>query len=214
MGSSQHTSRQKSSRFSLVRRLLSVVLSIDSSAAWHPLRGLRACPPVLAQQVIGPGTSDPGTAHGASLPPGRGVYCQRRPGKIPTIILWATTSFPEETFMATVTELQVNGTKHRLETDAGRSLLSVLRDDLNLTGVKYGCGEGRCGACTVMIDGKATRSCTTLLDSCAGNQITTIEGLERDGKLHPLQEAFLEVGSMQCGYCTPGMIMSGVALLN
>ena len=116
--------------------------------------------------------------------------------------------------MATIKELHVNGGARRIDADAERSLLSVLRDDLDLTGSKYGCGEGRCGACTVMIDGKATRSCTTLLDSCAGKQITTIEGLERDGKLHPLQEAFLEVGSMQCGYCTPGMIMSGVALLN
>src|SRR5262249_6618350 len=115
--------------------------------------------------------------------------------------------------MTTVTELHVNETKHRLDTDAERSLLSVLRDDLDLTGSKYGCGEGRCGACTVVIDGKATRSCVTSLGECAGKHITTIEGLERDGKLHPLQDAFLEVGAMQCGYCTPGMIMGGVALL-
>jgi aerobic-type carbon monoxide dehydrogenase small subunit (CoxS/CutS family) len=116
--------------------------------------------------------------------------------------------------MITVTELQVNGTQHRVVTDPDRTLLSVLRDDLHLTGSKYGCGEGRCGACTVTIDGKATRSCTTPLGNCAGKQITTIEGLERDGKLHPLQEAFLEIGAMQCGYCTPGMIMAGVALLS
>jgi aerobic-type carbon monoxide dehydrogenase small subunit (CoxS/CutS family) len=116
--------------------------------------------------------------------------------------------------MITVTEFHVNGAKQRVETDPERSLLSVLRDDLHLTGSKYGCGEGRCGACTVTIDGKATRSCTTLLGHCAGKQITTIEGLERDGKLHPLQEAFLEIGAMQCGYCTPGMIMAGVALLS
>jgi nicotinate dehydrogenase subunit A len=116
--------------------------------------------------------------------------------------------------MITVTELHVNGTKHRVETDPARSLLSVLRDDLDQSGSKYGCGEGRCGACTVMIDGKATKSCVTPLGTCAGKQITTIEGLERDGKLHPLQEAFLEVGAMQCGYCTPGMIMAGVALLS
>jgi aerobic-type carbon monoxide dehydrogenase small subunit (CoxS/CutS family) len=115
--------------------------------------------------------------------------------------------------MATNTELHVNGTKHRIDTDPARSLLSVLRDDLDLTGSKYGCGEGRCGACTVMIDGRATRSCVTPVGDCAGKQITTIEGLERDGKLHPLQEAFLQVGAMQCGYCTPGMIMAGVALL-
>jgi nicotinate dehydrogenase subunit A len=116
--------------------------------------------------------------------------------------------------MAASTELNVNGTKHRIEADPTQSLLSVLRDDLDLTGSKYGCGEGRCGACTVMIDGTARRSCITQLGDCAGKQITTIEGLEQDGKLHPLQAAFLEVGAMQCGYCTPGMIMSGVALLS
>src|SRR2546430_2805344 len=98
--------------------------------------------------------------------------------------------------MATITELHVNGTKHRIDADPARSLLSVLRDDLDLTGSKYGCGEGRCGACTVAIDGKATRSCTTLVGDCAGKKVTTIEGLERDGKLHPLQEAFLEDGAM------------------
>jgi aerobic-type carbon monoxide dehydrogenase small subunit (CoxS/CutS family) len=110
-------------------------------------------------------------------------------------------------------ELHVNGTGHRLDVDPARSLLGVLRDDLDLTGSKYGCGEGKCGACTVLIDGKATRSCVTLVGNCLGRQITTIEGLERDGRLHPLQEAFLEVGAMQCGYCTPGMILSGVSLL-
>jgi len=111
------------------------------------------------------------------------------------------------------TELTVNGTKRPVESDPARSLLSVLREDLDLCGSKYGCGEGRCGACTVVIDGKATRSCVTAVGNCAGKQITTIEGLERDGKLHPLQEAFLEVGAMQCGYCTCGMIMGGFALL-
>jgi aerobic-type carbon monoxide dehydrogenase small subunit (CoxS/CutS family) len=111
------------------------------------------------------------------------------------------------------TEFLINGTKHRLDTPPDRSLLSVLREDLDLTGSKYGCGEGRCGACTVVIDGKTTRSCVTPVGNCEGKQITTIEGLERDGKLHPLQEAFLEAGAMQCGYCTPGMIMAGVALL-
>jgi nicotinate dehydrogenase subunit A len=116
--------------------------------------------------------------------------------------------------MATITELHVNGSKHAVKADPARSLLSVLRDDLHLTGSKYGCGEGRCGACTVSIDGKATRSCITPVGTCVGKQITTIEGLEREGKLHPLQEAFLEVGAMQCGYCTPGMIMSGAALLS
>ena len=115
--------------------------------------------------------------------------------------------------MPAITSLGVNGTKHRLETDPERSLLSVLRDDLDLTGCKYGCGEGRCGACTVLIDGKPTRSCVTPLGDCDGKEITTIEGLEHDGKLHPLQETFMEVGAMQCGYCTPGMILAGVALL-
>jgi aerobic-type carbon monoxide dehydrogenase small subunit (CoxS/CutS family) len=112
------------------------------------------------------------------------------------------------------TELQVNGTKRRVGGDPARSLLNVLRDELDLTGCKYGCGEGRCGACTVVIDGKATRSCVTPVGECEGKRITTIEGLERDGKLHPLQEAFLHTSAMQCGYCTPGMIMNGVALLD
>ncbi len=115
--------------------------------------------------------------------------------------------------MAASVELQINGGKHRVEAEPTRSLLTVLRDDLDLTGSKYGCGEGRCGACTVVIDGKAVRSCVTPVDGCAGKHITTIEGLERDGKLHPIQEGFLHAGAMQCGYCTPGMIMAGFALL-
>jgi aerobic-type carbon monoxide dehydrogenase small subunit (CoxS/CutS family) len=115
--------------------------------------------------------------------------------------------------MNQVTELHVNGAKRPLQADAERSLLSVLRDDLDLTGSKYGCGEGRCGACTVLIDGKAVRSCVIPVAECQGKQITTIESLEKDGQLHALQQAFLDVGAMQCGYCTPGMIMSGVALL-
>lgn len=115
--------------------------------------------------------------------------------------------------MARLVELQVNGVRQKVEADANRHLLGVLRDGLDLTGSKYGCGEAKCGACTVLVDGRAVRSCTTPLGNCEGKPVTTIEGLERDGKLHPLQEAFLEVGAMQCGYCTPGMIMSGVALL-
>lgn len=110
-------------------------------------------------------------------------------------------------------ELLVNGTKHRVEVDADQSLLGVLRDDLELTGTKYGCGEGQCGACTVLIDGKPTRSCLTAAASASGKQITTIEGLEQNGRLHPLQEAFMEVGAMQCGYCIPGMLMSGAGLM-
>jgi nicotinate dehydrogenase subunit A len=115
--------------------------------------------------------------------------------------------------MNRVTDLHVNGTQHSVQAEAERSLLSVLRDDLDLTGSKYGCGEGRCGACTVLIDGKAVRSCVTALGECQGKQITTIEGLGKDGRLHPLQQAFLDTGAMQCAYCTSGMIMSGVALL-
>src|SRR5580765_5846922 len=116
--------------------------------------------------------------------------------------------------MASITEISVNGLQRRIEADPERSLLSILREDLDLTGSKYGCGEGRCGACTVLIDGKAVRSCTTLIGDCEGKEITTIEGLERDGKLHPVQEAFLEFGALQCGYCTAGMIMSAVSVLN
>jgi aerobic-type carbon monoxide dehydrogenase small subunit (CoxS/CutS family) len=100
-----------------------------------------------------------------------------------------------------------------VDVDAGLSLLSVLRDALDLTGSKYGCGEGQCGACTVLIDGTARRSCLTPVGAVAQKQITTIEGLGRNGRLHPLQEAFLAEGAMQCAYCTSGMIMSGVALL-
>ena len=115
--------------------------------------------------------------------------------------------------MPKITELQINGSRHRIDAGSERSLLSVLRDDLDLTGSKYGCGEGQCGACTVLIDGQATRSCITTLGAAAGKKITTIEGLEKNGRLHPLQQAFLEADALQCGYCTPGMIMSGVALL-
>jgi len=112
-----------------------------------------------------------------------------------------------------VIELRVNGTRRRVDLEIERSLLSVLRDDLDLTGAKYGCGEGQCGACTVLIDGQPVRSCVTKVSAIAGKQVTTIEGLEQSGRLHPLQEAFLEAGAMQCGYCIPGMIMSGVGLL-
>lgn len=112
-----------------------------------------------------------------------------------------------------VIELQINGGKRRVEVDEDSSLLSVLRDELDLTGAKYGCGEGQCGACTVLIDGQAARSCITQVGTVAGKQITTIEGLEQNGRLHPVQAAFLDVDAMQCGYCIAGMIMSGVSLL-
>jgi aerobic-type carbon monoxide dehydrogenase small subunit (CoxS/CutS family) len=115
--------------------------------------------------------------------------------------------------MAASYELTVNGAKRRVEGDPKRSLLSALRNDLGLTGAKYGCGEGQCGACTVLLDGRAVRSCVTTLESAAGRAITTIEGLAPpDGKLHPLQEAFLAEGAFQCGFCTPGMILAGVPL--
>ncbi|MDF2440449.1 MAG: nicotinate dehydrogenase subunit [Abditibacteriota bacterium] len=116
--------------------------------------------------------------------------------------------------MATITELRVNGSKRPIKADAERSLLEVLREDLGLTGSKYGCGEGQCGACTVLMDGRAVRSCVTSVGDAAGKPIVTVEGLERNGQLHPLQTAFMEAGAMQCGYCSAGMIMSGVALLN
>ena len=116
--------------------------------------------------------------------------------------------------MQRVTELHVNGNKLQIDSEADRSLLSVLRDDLDLTGTKYGCGEGQCGACTVLIDGQATRSCVTKLASAAGKKITTIESLDKNGRLHPIQQALLEAEAFQCGYCTSGMIMSGLALLS
>jgi len=108
---------------------------------------------------------------------------------------------------------QLNGTSVTLDTDPDRTLLWVLRGDLGLTGTKYGCGAGTCGGCTVVVDGRPLRSCQTSLRDVTGAQVTTIEGLARDGKLHPLQEAFLEHGGFQCGYCTPGMIMSAYGLL-
>lgn len=113
----------------------------------------------------------------------------------------------------TIAQIEVNGVAHEIEADRERTLLWVLREDLGLTGSKYGCGEGQCGACTVLIDGVPRRSCITTLTAVAGRQVTTIEGLARDGRLHPLQQAFLDQDAMQCGYCTAGMIMSGAGLL-
>lgn len=110
-------------------------------------------------------------------------------------------------------ELHINGSRRRIVADVERSLLSVLHEDLDLTGAKYGCGEGQCGACTVLVDGHAVRSCRTLVGTVAGKQVRTVEGLTQNGQLHRLQNAFLEAGAMQCGYCIPGMIMSGVGLL-
>ena len=110
--------------------------------------------------------------------------------------------------------LSVNGRPYTIEADPQTSLLTALREHLDLTGTKYGCGEGQCGACTVLIDGQAQRSCITRASAVAQKQIITIEGLAVGDKLHPLQEAFIKEGAMQCAYCTSGMIMSGVALLN
>src|SRR5688500_11657824 len=110
-------------------------------------------------------------------------------------------------------DLDVNGTRRVVDVDPARTLLSVLREELAITGTKYGCGEGQCGACTVLLGERAVRSCMTPVSRATGAPITTIEGIERDGRLHPLQQAFIDEGALQCGYCTPGMIMAGVALL-
>jgi aerobic-type carbon monoxide dehydrogenase small subunit (CoxS/CutS family) len=114
--------------------------------------------------------------------------------------------------MATI-HLDINGQSYSVDADPQTSLLTVLREHLDLTGSKYGCGEGQCGACTVLVDGKAQRSCITRVGSIGQKQITTIEGLARGDQLHPVQAAFLDAGAMQCAYCTSGMIMSAVALL-
>jgi isoquinoline 1-oxidoreductase subunit alpha len=115
--------------------------------------------------------------------------------------------------MANPIELEVNGRHHPVSADPETPLLWVLREELGLTGTKYGCGEGQCGACTVLIGGNPRRSCQVPLRAAAGKPILTIEGLEQNGKLHPVQQAFLDVGAFQCAYCTPGMIVTSVALL-
>ncbi len=109
--------------------------------------------------------------------------------------------------------LTVNGDRRTVRTDPERPLLEVLREEFHLTGPKYGCGEGQCGACTVLMDGRKSLSCVTPISMADGRVITTIEGLATGDKLHPVQEAFLAEGAMQCGYCTPGMILTAVALL-
>lgn len=109
--------------------------------------------------------------------------------------------------------LRINGENHQIDGAAGGNLLTVLRYELGLTGSKYGCGEGQCGACTVLVDGVATRACIVRLETLAGKNITTIEALAPAGTLHPVQQAFLEVEAFQCGYCTPGMVMAAAGLL-
>jgi len=113
---------------------------------------------------------------------------------------------------ATIT-LNVNGVERTIRTDTERPLLDVLREDLRLTGTKYGCGEGQCGACTVLMNGRPVRSCVLPVSLADGKSITTVEGLAQGDTLHPGQEAFLHEGAMQCGYCTSGMVLSATALL-
>src|SRR6202162_2621241 len=115
--------------------------------------------------------------------------------------------------MGQTIELEINGKRYPVHYSPDTPLLYVLRDELGLTGTKYGCGEGMCGACTVLIGGTARRSCQIPVSAATGKPITTIEGLEKNGALHPVQQAFLDEGAFQCAYCTSGMIMSGVAFL-
>jgi aerobic-type carbon monoxide dehydrogenase small subunit (CoxS/CutS family) len=115
--------------------------------------------------------------------------------------------------MAKPIELEINGKRHVVQCDPETPLLSALRDELGLTGTKYGCGEGQCGACTVLIAGSPRRSCQIAISAVGAKPITTIEGLEQNGHLHPVQQAFLEAEAFQCAYCTSGMIMSSVGFL-
>jgi aerobic-type carbon monoxide dehydrogenase small subunit (CoxS/CutS family) len=115
--------------------------------------------------------------------------------------------------MKTNLQFTLNGKPQRISVESKRTLLEVLREDLDLTGTKYGCGEGQCRACTVLIDGKPTRSCLTEIGEVDGQKVETIESLAQNGRLHPVQEAFVKEGAMQCGYCVPGMILTTVALL-
>jgi len=115
--------------------------------------------------------------------------------------------------MAKAMEIEVNGKRYAVSYPPDTPLLYVLRDELGLTGTKYGCGEGQCGACTVLLGGAPRRSCQIPVSAAAAKSITTIEGLEKEGKLHPVQQAFLDAGAFQCAYCTSGMVMSSVGLL-
>ena len=115
--------------------------------------------------------------------------------------------------MSKAIEIEVNGKRYPVQYDPETPLLYVLRDELGLTGSKYGCGEGQCGACTVLLGGAPRRSCQIPVSAAVGKPVTTIEGLEKDGRLHPVQQAFLDAGAFQCAFCSPGMIMSSVGLL-
>jgi len=115
--------------------------------------------------------------------------------------------------LASVSILHINGAAVEVDADAERTLLSVLRDDLGLTGAKYGCGEGQCGACMVLVNGQPMPSCIVLVGDAADMPIRTVEGFAENGALHPIQRAFLEAGALQCGYCTPGMIVAAAGLL-
>jgi aerobic-type carbon monoxide dehydrogenase small subunit (CoxS/CutS family) len=115
--------------------------------------------------------------------------------------------------MEQATNLLINGKSYEVNADSEASLLEVLRDDLGFTGAKYGCGESECGACTVLVDGQPTHSCVTAIGDVAAKPIRTVEGLAKGGKLHPMQQAFLDEGAMQCAYCVPGMIVAAVGLL-
>jgi aerobic-type carbon monoxide dehydrogenase small subunit (CoxS/CutS family) len=115
--------------------------------------------------------------------------------------------------MKVTVQFTLNGKAQSLSTESQRTLLEVLREDLDLTGTKYGCGEGQCRACTVLIDGSPVRSCLTDITEAAGRKVETIEGLSGEGALHPVQEAFIAKDAMQCGFCVPGMILTTVALL-
>jgi len=116
--------------------------------------------------------------------------------------------------MGRIIELIVNGKKHSVEVEPNKSLLDVLRNQMGLTGTKYGCGSGNCGVCTVLINGKPINSCLTLAVALDGKKITTIEGMTENGILHPIQEEFVKCGAIQCGYCTPGLILTAKALID
>lgn len=120
---------------------------------------------------------------------------------------------PLENALMRLVSFTLNGKPARLTVNAGRPLLWVIRDDLGLTGTKYGCGEGHCGACTVLVDGEAVRACTTTVGDVEGRKVLTIEGLAAAGRPHPIQQAFIRHAALQCGYCTPGMILGAYALL-